>query len=186
METEANRRLTGYTIRIPMLRIRLWNASVEVRGASLVQDANPDPPMVHMERFVTALDWRALFHRRVVADLTFDRPTAFLNLRQVRTEAASDVPLKDRGWQQALEALAFDLKINRLRVLEGDVTYVDQGPFKPLHVSHVNLNAENIRNIASQEQVYPSPIRLEAVVFDAGSVWLDGRADFLAEPHVGV
>ena len=186
METEANRRLTGYTIRIPMLRIRLWNASVEARGASLVQDANPDPPMVHMERFVTALDWRALFHRRVVADLTFDRPTAFLNLRQVRTEAASDVPLKDRGWQQALEALAFDLKINRLRVLEGDVTYVDQGSFKPLHVSHVNLNAENIRNIASQEQVYPSPIRLEAVVFDAGSVWLDGRADFLAEPHVGV
>ncbi len=96
------------------------------------------------------------------------------------------MPLKDRGWQQALEALAFDLKINRLRVLEGDVTYVDQGSFKPLHVSHVNLNAENIRNIASQEQVYPSPIRLEAVVFDAGSVWLDGRADFLAEPHVGV
>jgi len=186
METEANRRLTGYTIRIPILRIRLWNASVEVRGASLVQDANPDPPMIHMERFVTAVDWRALLHRRVVADLTFDRPTVFLNLRQVRTEAASDVPLKDRGWQQALEALAFDLKINRLRVLEGDVTYVDQGPFKPLHVSRVNLNAENIRNIASQEQVYPSPIHLEAVVFDAGSVWLDGRADFLAEPHVGV
>lgn len=186
METEANRRLTGYTVRIPMLRVHLWNASVEVRDASLVQDANPDPPVIHMERFVTALDWRALLHRRVVADLTFDRPTAFLNLRQVRTEAASDVPLKERGWQEALEALALDLKINRLQVIDGDVTYVDQGPFKPLHVSHVNLNAENIRNIASQEQVYPSPIHLEAVVFDAGSVWLDGRADFLAEPHVGV
>lgn len=186
METEANRRLTGYTVRIPMLRVHLWNASVEVRGASLVQDANPDPPVFHMERFVTAVDWRALLHRRVVADLTFDRPTAFLNLRQVRTEAASDVPLKERGWQEALEALALDLKINRLQIIEGDVTYVDQGPFKPLHVSHVNLNAENIRNIASQEQVYPSPIHLEAVVFDAGSVWLDGRADFLAEPHVGV
>jgi hypothetical protein len=186
METEANRRLTGYTVRIPMLRVHLWNASIEVRDASLVQDANPDPPVIHMERFVTALDWRALLHRRVVADLTFDRPTAFLNLRQVRTEAASDVPLKERGWQEALEALALDLKINRLQVIDGDVTYVDQGPFKPLHVSHVNLNAENIRNIASQAQVYPSPIHLEAVVFDAGSVWLDGRADFLAEPHVGV
>ena len=34
--------------------------------------------------------------------------------------------------------------------------------------------------------MYPSPIHLEAVVFDTGSVWLDGRADFLAEPHVGV
>jgi len=70
--------------------------------------------------------------------------------------------------------------------MDGDVTYVDQGPFKPLHVSHLNLNAENIRNIASQEHVYPSPIHLEAVVFDTGSVWLDGRANFLAEPHVGV
>ena len=186
METEANRRLTGYTVRIPGLRVHLWNASVEVRGASLVQDENPDPPVIHMERFVTAVDWRALLHRRIVADLTFDRPTVFLNLRQVRTEAASDVPLKERGWQEALEALALDLKINRLQIIDGDVTYVDQGPFKPLHVSHVNLNAENIRNIASQEQVYPSPIHLEAVVFDAGSVWLDGRADFLAEPHVGV
>jgi hypothetical protein len=186
METEANRRLTGYTVRIPMLRVHLWNASIEVRDASLVQDANPNPPMIHMERFVTAVDWRALLHRRVVADLTFDRPTAFLNLRQLRTEAASDVPLKERGWQDALEALALDLKINRLQVIDGDITYVDQGPFKPLHVSHLNLNAENIRNIASQEQVYPSPIHLEAVVFDAGSVWLDGRANFLAEPHVGV
>jgi hypothetical protein len=186
METEANRRLTGYTVRIPGLRVHLWNASVEVRDASLVQDENPDPPVIHMERFVTAVDWRALLHRRIVADLTFERPTAFLNLRQVRTEAASDVPLKERGWQHALEALALDLKINRLRIIDGDVTYVDQGPFKPLHVSHLNLNAENIRNIASQEQVYPSPIHLEAVVFDAGSVWLDGRADFLAEPHVGV
>ena len=186
MEAEANRRLSGYTVRIPMLRVHLWPVSVEVRDASLVQDANPDPPVIHIKRFVTAVDWRALLHRPVVADLSFDGPTAFLNIRQVRAEAASDVPLKERGWQDALQALALDLKINRLQVIDGAVTYVDQGPFKPLHVSHVNLNAENIRNIASQDHVYPSPIHLEAVVFDTGSVWLDGRADFLVEPHVGV
>ena len=73
METEANRRLTGYTVRIPMLRVHLWNASIEVRDASLVQDENPDPPLVHIERFVTAVDWRALLHRRVAADLTTRR-----------------------------------------------------------------------------------------------------------------
>jgi len=31
-------------------------------------------------------------------------------LRQVRAEAKSDVPLQEKGWQEALEALAFDLK----------------------------------------------------------------------------
>ena len=186
MEAEVNRRLTGYTVRIPALHVQPWTASLELRDATILQNANPDPPVTHLGRLSTRLDWRALLHRRIVADITFERPTIYLNLTNVRAEAAETTAMKDRGWQQALEALAFDLKINRLRVLEGDVTYVDRGPFKPLHVSRVNLSGENIRNIASGEQVYPSPIHLEAVVFDAGTVWLDGRADFLAEPHVGV
>jgi hypothetical protein len=186
MEAEVNRRLTGYTVQIAALRVHPWTASVELRDATIAQDANPDPPVAQVARLVTRIDWRALLHRRVVADISFERPTVYLNLKQVRTEASEKTALKDRGWQQALEALAFDLKINRLRVVDGDITYVDQGPFKPLHVSRVNLGAENIRNIASKEQVYPSPILLEAVVFDVGAVWLDGRADFLAEPHVGV
>jgi hypothetical protein len=186
MEAEVNRRLTGHTARITALRVHPWTASVELRDATIAQDANPDPPVAQVGRLVTRIDWRALLHRRVVADISFERPTVYLNLKQVRTEAAETTALKDRGWQQALEALAFDLKINRLRVVDGDITYVDQGPFKPLHVSRVNLGAENIRNIASKEQVYPSPILLEAVVFDVGAVRLDGRADFLAEPHVGL
>jgi hypothetical protein len=186
MEAAVNRRLTGHTVQIAALRVHPWTGSVELRDATIAQAANPDPPVAQVARLVTRIDWRALLHRRVVADISFERPTVYLNLKQVRTEASEKTALKDRGWQQALEALAFDLKINRLRVVEGNITYVDQGPFKPLHVSRVNLGAENIRNIASKEQVYPSPIHLEAVVFDVGAVWLDGRADFLAEPHVGV
>jgi hypothetical protein len=186
MEAEVNRRLTGYTVQIAALHVHPWIAALELRDATIVQDANPDPPVAQVSRLVTRIDWRGLLHRRVVADISFERPTVYLNLTQLRAEASETTALKDRGGQHALEALAFDLKINRLRVVEGDVTYVDQGPFKPLHVSRVNLGAENIRNIASKGQVYPSPIHLEAVVFDAGSARLDGRADFLAEPHVGV
>lgn len=186
MEAEVNRRLTGYTVQIGALHVHPWTASVELRDATIAQDANPNPPIAQVARLVTRIDWRALLHRRVVADISFDQPRIYLNLKEVRTEVSEKTALKDRGWQQALEALAFDLKINRLRVVEGDVTYVDQGPFKPLHVSRVNLRAENIRNIASKEQVYPSPIHFEATVFDTGSASLDGRADFLAEPHVGV
>ena len=186
LEREVNHRLTGYTVQIRVLRVHPWIGSVELYDAAIVQDANPDPPVAHIARLITRVDWRALFHRRLVADITFDQPTIYLNLKNVRTEAASDVALKDRGWQQALEALAFDLKINRLRVREGDVTYVDQGPFRPLHLNRLNLKADNIRNVRSQAGVYPSDIHLEGVVFDTGSVWLDGRADFLAEPHVSV
>jgi Domain of Unknown Function (DUF748) len=186
LEDEVNRRLDGYTVWIPSLRVHPWTGSIELRDATIVQDAHPDPPVTHIARLVTSIDWRALLHRRLVADVTFDRPTVHLDLKNVRAEAASDVALKDRGWQAALEALAFDLKINRLRVLRGDITYVDRGAFKPLHVTRLDLSAENIRNVRSQARVYPSDIRLDGVVFGTGSVRLDGRADFLAEPHPGV
>ena len=186
MEAEVNRRLTGYIVRIPALHLHPWSASIELRDSTILQIGNPDPPIAHVGLLRARIDLRALLHRRVVADVTFERPTIHVNLANVRTEASDQTPLKDRGWQEALEALALDLKINRLRVTDGDVTYVDRGPFRPLHVSRVSLSAENIRNIASRDKVYPSPIHLEAQVFDSGSVRLDGRADFLAEPHVGV
>src|SRR5439155_185747 len=163
-----------------------WTVSLDLRNATIFQDASPVPPVAAIGRLTVSVDWRALVHRRIVADITFDRPTVYVDLRQVRAEAKSDVPLQEKGWQEALEALAFDLKINRLRVRDGDVTYVDRGPFKPLHLSALQLSAENIRNIRSPERVYPSELHLAATVFEGGRLWVDGYADFLAEPHVGV
>ena len=152
MEHKVNERLTGYTVRMRALHVHPWTVSFDVEDATILQDANPDPAVANIAKLTVSIDWHGLIHRRIVADITFDRPTVYLDLRQVRTEAKSTVPLKERGWQEALEALTFDLKINRLRIRDGDVTYVDRGPFKPLHLSRLQLNAENIRNIRSPER----------------------------------
>ena len=186
MERKINSRLTGYTVSVRALHVHPWTISLELLDATISQDANPQPPVALIRSLTAGLHWRALVHGKVVADITFDRPALYVNLKNLRAEAAGDLALKDRGWQRALEAVALDLKIDRLRVLEGDLMYVDAGPFKPLHLSRLNATAENIRNIRSKDRVYPSDFHLEAVVFDAGRLSLDGRADFLAEPHPGV
>ena len=62
----------------------------------------------------------------------FDRPELHVNLKNLRAEVRGDVPLKDRGWQKALEAVALNLKINRLQVRHGSLTYGEPGTFKPL------------------------------------------------------
>ena len=55
---------------------------------------------------------------------------------------------------------------------------------KPLRrVQDLELEASNIRNVHSEEGVYPSPMRLTARVFEGGSVSATGWADFLAAPH---
>jgi hypothetical protein len=186
MEREINRRLTGYTVSVPALHVHPWTVSLELVDATLRQDANPEPPVALLRSLKATVHWKALIRGKFVATIIFDRPAFDINLKHLRTEAASDVPLKDRGWQQALEAVALDLKIDKLVVREGELTYVDAGPFKPLRLSRVNANATNIRNIKSKDRVYPSDLHVEAVVFDSGKLWLDGHADFLAEPHAGI
>src|SRR5262249_28271605 len=64
-----------------------------------------------------------------------------------------------------------------------DITYQDQGPFKPLHIRDFNFSATNIRNVRSREHVYPSEFQADAAVFETGHFSVDGRADFLAEPN---
>src|SRR5205085_6214244 len=50
----------------------------------------------------------------------------------------------------------------------------------------LNVTAENIRNVHSRDRDYPSELHVDAAVFDAGRLNVDGHADFLAEPHLGV
>ena len=119
---------------------------------------------------------------RVVGDILIDHPVVVLDLPQAKEEIGDATPVKDKGWQDALQAI-YPLKINELRVSRGDVTYKDNGPFKPLRVQDLELEASNIRNVHSEEGVYPSPMRLTARVFEGGAVSATGWADFLAEPH---
>ena len=87
---------------------------------------------------------------------------------------------------QAIYPLKINLKINRFVIQNADVTYVDKGPFRPLQITNLNLIAENIRNVESETGTYPSPVHVEGIVFETGTIKLDGHADFLAEPHVGI
>ena len=119
----------------------------------------------------------------MVADFAIDNPIVHVDLRQFTEEAKDDVPMKDRGWQDALQAI-YPLKINRLTIHNGDLTYSDKGPFKPLRITRLDFIAENIRNVESAEGSYPSPVWAQGIVFDTGKIKIDGHADFLAEPHV--
>ena len=185
VERTMNEHLQGYTIRIGALDVHPFRLSVDVKDFSISQDANPDPPIVHIPRLSAGVQWRELLSAHVVGDVLVERPTVHINLKQVRSEAADEVPIEKRGWQEAIEAV-LPFKINKLQIIDGDLTYIDEGPFRPLHITQLQVRAENIRNIRSPEHVYPSDLHLEGTVFDTGKISLDGRANFLAEPHLGV
>ena len=178
---KMNHALKGYTANIKRLDFHPFGFSLDLRHVTITQDEHPDPPVLLVERLSASVHWRALLSGRLVADVEIIRPVVRVDLPQARKEISDPVPVKERGWQEALEAV-YPLKINHFEIRHGDVTYVDKGPFKPLHLSELNLVATNIRNVRSQERTYPSDVYFSARVFDTGRVGAEGQADFMAEP----
>ena len=183
MEARLNSTLQGYTVTIGRLDFHPIGLSLDLEDMTIVQNDNPEPPVAHIPVLSTSVDWRAILFGRVVADLQIDNPKIYINRKQAKKEIDDEVPIKERGWQQALQEI-YPLKINEFVIYNGGLTYVDEGPFRPLELTGVNLRAENIRNVRSGQGVYPSPVHLEAVVFGQGKALVDGNADFLAEPHI--
>ena len=185
VEAQMNARLTGYSVSIGKLRFHPIGLSLTLFDLVFTQQANPDPPVGRIPRLDASVHWRALLSGKLVADFALDRPKLYVNLAHLRAEAADPEPVAKHGWQEAFQAI-YPLKINRFKIGNGEATYVDDGPFEPLELSAINLMADNIRNIRSREREYPSPVHLDAVAFKKGKITIDGHADFLAEPHLGI
>jgi uncharacterized protein involved in outer membrane biogenesis len=185
LERQMNARLQGYTARIGALDFHPFGFSVDLKDVSITQDAHPDPPVARVSTLSASVQWRALLHARVVADLLVERPAVHLNLTQLVHEARDEVPVQERGWQEAVQAI-YPLQINELRIVEGEGTYLDRASAPPVRLRQLQVRAGNIRNVHSDAGVYPSDLQAEGVIVDSGRFTLEGQADFLAVPHTAV
>ena len=180
-----NQSLRGYEVRIGQARLQPLGLSLTLRDVVLRQTAHPEPAILSVSRLHASVHWRELLFLRVVADFAIDRPVAYVNLSQLRSELSDEVPAGRKGWQEAIRAI-YPLKINLLRIDEGALTYVDDGARPPLELTRIEARVSNIRNIHSKEHAYPSPFETSAVLAGTGRASLKGHANFLAAPHAGV
>ena len=182
IERQMNERLDGYSVTIAHADLQPFAFAVALDDLIVRQAANPEPPVMHIPRMRARVHWKALLVGRLVGNMRITRPALNVNLAHLRREAEDDTPVTDRGWQDALQAM-YPLKINRLHVVDGSVTYTDGGPAKPLQLKDLDVEIENIRNVRSRDREYPSEVHVRATVFDTGRLALDGHGDFLAVPH---
>lgn len=184
-ERQMNAHLKGYTATIGRLNFHPFGFGIDFHDVVLVQTAHPDPPVLRLHQLSASVQWSALVHRRVVANFLIDTPEIYLDRRHVEAEAKDPTPVKEHGWQEALQAM-YPLKINEFRIRNGSLTYADSGQAQPLRLSKIEAVVRNIRNVKSDPDDFPSPLTLQAAVFDSGRLSLDGAADFLRVPYAGV
>ena len=185
VESRMNASLKGYSVSLGRARFQPIGLSLTLSDLVVRQDAHPEPAILQVSRLHASVHWKELIFLRVVADFAVDRPVAYVNLPQLRSELADKVPVDRKGWQQAVEAI-YPLKINLLTIRDGQLTYVDEDPKRPLELTNLQARATNIRNIHSKDRAYPSPFEANAVLAKTGQAEIRGNANFLAEPYTGV
>jgi len=181
IEQEMNQNLVGYHTHLRSAHLRLLDGTLFLHGLDVYQEAHPEPAVIEIPMLRVSIQWHELFFRRVVSDCLIANPTATINLTQLRTEQKRKTTLKQEGWQRALESI-YPFKINKFRIINGTVTYIDTDPTRPIKLQRLNIIADNIRNLQVPEHRYPSTFHLDSVVFGTGQAELNGHANFLAEP----
>jgi Domain of Unknown Function (DUF748) len=185
IESAMNQRLVGYQTTLDRAHVQLLSGTLTLSGLIVQQNAHPTPPVAVLPQMIFSIQWHELLFGRIVADLLFTHPKMHINLTQLRSEKADPVPLSQKGWQDAIEAV-YPFKINLLRIENGEATYIDTDPQRPLHLNAISVRADNIRNIHYREETYPSPFHADSIVFERGRLTIDGKANFLATPFPGI
>ena len=184
VERQLNSHVQGYHFTLGKAHV-YPNLSLDLIDLLMVQTEHPDPPVAKIPKWHFSVQWRHIFSGVVVSDYLIDHPTLHITLPQAQKEVQDPVPIHQKGWRDAVYSF-YPFKINGFKVVGADVTYVDQDPSKPLHLTHLNFRVGNIRNIRSRNDTYPSDLSLDGNIFGSGSIELKGHANFLAEPHAGI
>lgn len=184
-EGRFNRHVNGYTLAIGKLDFHPIGLSVDFENVRLTQNEHSEIPVAELPRWHASIHWWALLHGYLVSDHRLERPVLRITRPQLKAEAQDETPLEDRGWQEAVLAV-YPFNVDVFTMIDADITYRDHPRSKPLHLDKLNMQAENIRNVQLNDRTYPSTIHLDGRVLDSGRITMDGAANFLAEPHLGV
>ncbi len=185
LEGRMNASLQGYQVEIAEMDFNPIGLSLVLFDLTVRQGTHPQPPILQVPKLYINVHWKKLLTGHLVAKWRVDQPTLHVNLQQLQTENDDETLVKDRGWQDTLKRL-YPLEINLLQIDQATLTYVDRDPEHPLELANVNLVVRNIRNIDTPDKTSPSQFRLEAEIFEQGHGMVEGSADFLAEPHMGI
>jgi hypothetical protein len=183
-EREMNHRLPAYTVHLGALDLHPMSLSLDLEDLIVRQNDHPDPPIVTVAKMHGSLQWSALLSGRIVTDQSIEHPIIHVTRPQAAKELEAS-PEQKQSWQELLFAM-HEVKLNEVHITNGEVRYRENPTSTPLHITELNVQAQNIRNVRSALSQYPSHFQIDMVVFGTGRLHLDGHADFFAEPSMAV
>jgi hypothetical protein len=182
VERQANARLQGYTMRIGQLDLHPIPLSLDLRDVVILQHAAPERPIATLPRVSVSMHWGAFLRGRLAGNIEAYSPAAHMDRDQLAHALENPVPLTEKGRQEVPLAVR-SRRISQFIVRNGSFAYTDSAQGRPLALTRLEAVVTDIGKVPSDVDVYPSRMRLTGVVFDNGSLQMDGHGDLLGVPH---
>ncbi len=172
--------LDGYYGHIQDIDVALYRGAYQIKDMYLNKmDARTkkQTDFFKVTNIDLAVQWRALFHGRLVGKVEVNTPT--LIFTKNKTEI-TDVKKDTNDFRKVLKSF-MPLKVNRFEINNGNIHYSDPGakPAVDVSMQKVHVLAENLNNAAHDKTALPSPISAQANVY-GGSLNLNMKINILA------
>lgn len=171
--------IPGYHGHAESVSVSLWRGAYGIYGVKLTKiHWREDEPFVSVNAVDIAVDWDAIWHRRLVTKIVLMEPQ--LQFIQRATAESSQTSI-DESWQEKVKKL-YPFEINRFLVSRGLVRYRDETktPKVNLYIQDLRLEAENITNATRKNDPLPSSVAIQARVLDSGDFELRSDVNLLA------
>lgn len=167
--------LPGYSGRVDDIDIALLRGAYVIKGLVLAKKTDPPKyPFLKIHQADLSIEWRALFHGKLVGEVEMQRPVIHIT---AETEDLDKEPSRE-SWTQTIDAL-MPMKVNRLLAKNGRFSYLDGGT--DLHIDDMNLIALNLRNVISAPAALPSTFTLTGTTIGKGRLRADMKANVIKD-----
>lgn len=170
--------IPGYYGQVDDVDIALLRGAYVLNGLYLNKvNAKTQVPFLNFPISDISIEWKSLFHGRIVSEIIMNNPEVIYVFEDQKTEGKK--PNVD-DWTKALTDIV-PIEVNHFEVHNGKVAFVElqADPNIDLNISDVELYADNLRNVRSKERTLPSPIHATGVTFGNGNMKLDGNINLL-------
>jgi hypothetical protein len=160
-----------YSGKIGPVEIHLWRGAYSIRDVQLSKTTGNVPvPLFAAKRLDFALEWKALWHRKVVGRVLMEAPE--LNFVDAPTEDETQTGTGG-PWLQMIRDL-FPFKINSAIIRNGSVHFRAYQTQKPVDVylSELEATIDNLGNIRNQTTPLVSTVTATALAMDQAKLEL--------------
>ena len=185
MKAYINRRLSevpDYTGHVDDVHLRLWRGAYVLKGLQISKSNGQIPvPLFSAKKIQLSLEWSALFHRSIVAEVSVESPE--INIVTGPTaQTKQNITDREKEFRQKFQSL-MPLRLDSLTAENGRVHFRDfhSNPKVDIYLADISLDARNLSNSRHLSKGLYAVVNANGVPMDSGHFVLHIDANTFAK-----